>query len=294
MMLHADAPTERDDVTTTAVLKLGGEVAGDPAARSTMLRDVAALVESGARVLVCHGAGPQAAHLQAELGLRPEMVAGQRVTDAATLRVVKCVLGGELNVDLVAAAVGVGLRAVGLAGVSDGVVTASRRPPGRVPGHGAPVDYGYVGVVERVRTELIETLWQGGFVPVLSPLGLGPSVEPGADPQVYNINADTVAAAVAGALKADHLLLVTAVGGVRRDKNDPASRIPVLGAAAARTAIEDGTIAGGMIPKVEEALRHLALGIGAVHILPPGPGVVREAVETPGRHGTVLLADDPF
>lgn len=279
-------------MTTKAVLKIGGEVVADTQVLLATLRDVAALIDAGTRVLVCHGAGPQAGRLQEELGLSPRKVAGQRVTDAATLRVVKCVLGGEVNIDLVAAATSVGLRAVGLCGVSDGLVGATRRGARGVPGEpGASADLGLVGVVQRIRTELLEHLWAGGFVPVLSPLGVEVSASAGAAPQVYNINADTVAAAVAGALAADHLLLVTAVGGVRRDKHDPTTRIATLRASEAKAAIEDGTIADGMIPKVEEALEHLAMGIGAVHILPPGEGVVREAVERPGRHGTVLLAD---
>jgi acetylglutamate kinase len=279
-------------VTTKAVLKIGGEVVADDDLLLPTLRDVAALVDAGTRVLVCHGAGPQAGRLQEELGLSPRKVAGQRVTDAATLRVVKCALGGEVNIDLVAAASSAGLRAVGLCGVSDGLVTAKRRVALRVPGEPGPgPDLGFVGEVVRVRTDLVEHLWAGGFVPVLSPLGVEAASPGQGAPQVYNLNADTVAAAVAGALRADHLLLVTAVGGVRRDRNDPATRIAQLRASEARAAIANGTIVDGMIPKVEEALEHLALGIGAVHILPPGAGIVREAVLSPGRHGTVLLAD---
>jgi acetylglutamate kinase len=279
-------------VATKAVLKLGGEVVADAQVLLPTLRDVASLVDAGARMLVCHGAGPQAGRLQEELGLSPIKVAGQRVTDDATLRVIKCVLGGEVNIDLVAAAASVGLRAVGLHGVSDAIVGALRRTAVRLPGAAEPgPDLGWVGVIERVRTDLLEHLWAGGFVPVLSPLGVDVVQPSDGPPQVYNINADSVAAAVAGALQADHLLLVTAVGGVRRDKHDPTTRIAALHASEARRAIEDGTIVDGMIPKVEEALEHLALGIGAVHILPPGAGIVREAVLSPGRHGTVLLAD---
>lgn len=271
-------------MTTKAVLKIGGEVVADPQVLLPTLRDVAALVDVGGRVAVVHGAGPQAGRLQEELGLRPTKIAGQRVTDPDTLRVVKCVLGGEVSIDLVAAALSVGLRAVGLSCVSDRIVTAVRRAD--------PVlDLGLVGEVTRVGTELLEHLWAGGFVPVLNPIGVDALAPHGAPAQVYNINADTVAAALAGALRADHLVLVTAVGGVRRDKHDPSTRIEAMHASEARAAIEDGTIDGGMIPKVEEALAHLARGIGAVHIVPPGMGVVREAVQSPGRHGTVLLAD---
>ena len=155
------------------------------------------------------------------------------------------------------------------------------------------MDFGFVGDVDEVRIELLEHLWAGGFLPVLNTLGVdGQATEDRLTRQVFNINADTVASAIAGALKADHLMLVTGIGGVMADKDDPSTRIPRLTAAQARAAIEDGTIAGGMIPKIEEALDNLAAGIGAVHILPPGAGIIAGAVSEPGRAGTVLVADE--
>ncbi len=281
-----------DAMRPTAMIKLGGEVVADQPALAAMMADVRTLVTAGWRVVVCHGGGPQPNALQERLGVPTVKVGGRRVTDEATLQIIKQVLAGEVSVDLVAAAVAAGVPAVGLSGVSCGVVTAHRRPPVKVSGGGdGPVDFGLVGDVAEIRTGLVEHLWAGGYVPVLSTLGIddGPAGAPAW--QVYNINADTVASAVAAALRVDHLFLVTGIGGVLRDKDDPTTRIPVLRASEARQAIADGTVVGGMIPKLEEALEILHRGIGAVHILGPGAGVLEQAAREPGRRGTALLPD---
>lgn len=272
---------------STAVLKLGGEVVADAAALAGVLADVRALSQVGWRFVVCHGGGPQAGALQERLGLPTIKVGGRRVTDAPTLQIMKQVLAGEVSVDLVAAAVSMGLPAVGVSGVSCGVVTAHRRPPMKVSGGGDdPVDFGFVGDIDEIRPELLRHLWAGGYVPVLNSLGID-----GETRQVYNINADTVASAVAAALEVDHLFLVTGIGGVMRDKDDASTRIPVLHASEARQAIADGTIVGGMIPKIEEALENLRHGIGAVHIIGPSAGGLEQAAREPGRQGTALLPD---
>jgi acetylglutamate kinase len=269
----------------SAVLKFGGEVVADRAALAGVLRDAAALVAAGWRLLLCHGGGPQANALQERLGLVPHKVAGRRVTDEPTLQVMKFVLAGELSVDVVAAGAAAGLRAVGVSGVSDGLVTARRRPPVVVPTAGPdPVDFGLVGDVVEIRGELVQHLWAGGYTPVVNTLGIDP-----ASGQVFNINADTVASAIAAALKVDHLFLMTGVPGVLRDKDDPTTRIPRLTAEEARAAVASKVIVGGMIPKVEEALANLELGIGAVHILGAQPGVLQAEAEAPGSRGTVLV-----
>lgn len=269
----------------TAVLKFGGEVVADAAALAGVLRDVASLHAAGWRLVLCHGGGPQANALQERLGLVPHKIAGRRVTDAATLQVMKCVLAGELSVDVVAAGAAAGLRAVGISGVSAGLVTARRRPPVRVPGGGPePVDFGLVGDIVEVRPELLLHLWAGGYTPVVNTLGIDP-----ARGEVFNINADTVASAIAATLRVDHLFLMTGVPGVLRDKDDPSTRIPRLTGEEARAAVASGVIVGGMIPKVEEALANIALGIGAVHILGARPGALQAEAEHPGSCGTVLV-----
>ncbi|MDC0667330.1 acetylglutamate kinase [Nannocystis radixulma] len=276
---------------TTAVLKFGGEVIADAPALAAVLADVARLTAAGWKFAICHGGGPQANALQERLGLQPVKVGGRRVTDEATLQVMKYVLAGELSVDVVAAALAAGVGgALGISGVSAGLVSARRRPPTRVSGGGEElVDFGLVGDVVEIRTALLEHLWAGGYTPVINTLGVGLETA-GFSCPVYNINADTVSSAIAGALKVDHLFLMTGVPGVLRDKDDPSTRIARLSAAEARGAIEKKVIVGGMIPKVEEALANLALGIGAVHILGANAGALQAEAATPGSVGTVLVA----
>lgn len=278
----------------TAVLKFGGEVVADRPRLDEVLAVVTDLTARGWRFVLCHGGGPQVSALTRRLGATPVMVGGRRVTDLATLQIAKQVLGGETNIDVVSAALAAGLEAVGIAGVSAGLVTADRRPPRVVSGGGPdPVDFGWVGEVREIRTHLIEHLWAGGFTPVLNPLGVG-DVDGDVRAPVYNINADTIAAAVAAALDADHLFLMTGVPGVLRDKDDPTTRIPRLSAAEARAAIAGGVVVGGMIPKIEEALELLrtqpdAPGIGAVHILGASGEALRGEAGLAGSRGTALL-----
>ncbi|MGB1700484.1 MAG: acetylglutamate kinase, partial [Nannocystaceae bacterium] len=159
----------------TAVLKFGGDVVADGAVLLAVLRDVRALVEDGWRFVLVHGGGPQASALQTRLGMSAHKVAGRRVTDEPTLQVMKQVLAGEVSVDVVAAARAAELRAVGISGVSDGLVSATRRPPIEVPGEEAPVDFGLVGQITEVRSEVVTHLWGGGFTPVVNSLGVAPT-----------------------------------------------------------------------------------------------------------------------
>jgi len=271
----------------TLVIKIGGEVIGSGEA-AVLAADLRALVDDGARVAIVHGGGPQATALQKQLGLETRQIAGRRVTDAATLDVMKMVLAGKLNVDLCAILQAAGVSAVGLHGASGLVVKAARRPPKvypSAPGYdGAPVDMGFVGDVIGFNLALLELLWSGGHVPVIACLGAD------AEGGVFNINADMVGNQLAAALHADRLFLVTSAPGVLRDVNDPGSRLPRLTAAEARAAIADGVVTGGMIPKLEEAMAVIDQGVGAIHILGKlGPGDLSRAVREPGSVGTTLL-----
>jgi len=274
-----DEPPNRNP--PRAVLKFGGEVVADALALRHVLDEVRALCAEGWRFVIVHGGGPQSSAQAQRLGLEVRKVAGRRVTDAPTLEVAKQVLAGAVNVDVVTAARASGVAAVGIAGVS--LLGATRRPTETVDG--TYVDFGLVGEVAEVDTALLELLWSARHVPVLAPLGAD---ENG---QAYNINADTVASAVAAAVGADHLFLMTSAGGVLRDVNDAGSRIPTLSPAQAREAIADGVIAGGMIPKVADALDRLEGGIGVVHIL--GARSLRAAALEPGRVGTAILSSSP-
>lgn len=262
-----------------AVLKFGGEVVANSAALQHVLDEVRTLAAEGWRFVIVHGGGPQSNAHAAALGLEVRKVAGRRVTDGPTLEVAKQILAGAVNVDVVTAARSRDVAAVGLAGVS--LLRASRRP--REVVGGVAVDYGFVGEVETVDTALIEALWSQDRVPVVAPLGVD------GHGQAYNINADTVASAIAAALDADHLFLMTAAGGVLRDVEDPDSRIATLSPVEARAAIDDGVIVGGMIPKVADALERIEDGIGVVHIL--GPRSLRAAALQPGTVGTAIRGE---
>lgn len=263
------------------VVKIGGELALDvPRLAATVGRAVKAFVDAGARVVVVHGGGPQATDLSKRLGLVTRQVAGQRVTDEATLEVMKQALGG-VGVNVASAMRLAGVTALATSGVSAGLVEASRRPPVEVDG--VSVDYGLVGDVTQVNLGLLERLASIGVVPVIGCLAGD------AHGRVYNVNADTVATRLAGRLKAARLLLVSNVPGVLRDRADPTSRISHLSPEEARAQIAAGVIQGGMIPKVEESLAMLEEGIDAIHIvgLEPETAVLDEATH-PGSRGTVF------
>jgi acetylglutamate kinase len=256
------------------VVKLGGEVVAGPEV-AALARDLAQLTAEGRRVLVTHGGGPQTTALSQRLGLSPRILGGRRATDDATLEVVKMALG-QVNVDLCAKLRAAGLRPVGL---HDGV-RARRRPPMVIPAVGPePVDLGHVGDVTGFDLALFSRLIDGGYLPVIACLGSGD------DGAVYNINGDLVANQLAGALKAQ-LVLVTGAPGVLRDVRDPTTRIARLTVAEGRRLIAEGAVQGGMVPKLEESFAAFDLGVTSIHIV---PGRVREAIAAPGSVGTVLL-----
>ncbi len=261
------------------VIKLGGEIVGDTASCRRLLGDVARQWEAGWRIVLVHGGGPQIARLQQRLGQSPRKVAGRRVTDRDTLEVAKQALAGEVNVDLVALARAEGLPAVGISGVS--FIDAQRRR------ESGDVDYGWVGRIVEVDAGVVEGLWDAGYVPVVAPLGRARD----ALAEVYNINADAVAAALARAIEVEHLFLVSGVDGVLAQRSDPDSRIPEMTAAQVRAAISERVIVDGMIPKVLEAIERLR-GTGAVaHIVGPGLDSFADAANEPGRYGTALRPD---
>jgi acetylglutamate kinase len=268
------------------VVKVGGELAAD---RPRLARSVGSAIHAfrdvGIRVAVVHGGGPQATELSKRLGLEPTLRGGRRVTDGATLEVMKMTLAGQVSVDVAAALRMAGVPALCTTGVSAGLVDAVRRDPKVIIGAGPePVDLGLVGDIVAVDTAALERLSDAGFVPVLGSLGGD------ADGNVYNINADTVATRLAARLRAAKLFLVSNVPGVLRDKDDPSTRMPRLTPAEARAQMESGIIAGGMIPKVEESLAMLEEGIEAIHIvgIEPASTLVDEALQ-PGSRGTAFV-----
>jgi acetylglutamate kinase len=248
--------------------------------------DVAGLVADGKRVFMVHGGGPQTTALQKKLGQEPKVVAGRRITDADALDVIKMAVAGRLNVDLCSALLAAGARPVGLHGASSQAIAACKRPPRVVTGGGEEaIDFGFVGDVLGVNTDLLGRLFDGSYVPVLACVGADQ------DGQVYNINADVIANQVAKHVKANALVLVTSAPGVVRDLADLNTRIPTMTVAEARAAIADGTVQGGMIPKLDESIRVLENGeVSAIHIVGDlEAGDLRRELAEPGSIGTALL-----
>jgi acetylglutamate kinase len=246
------------------VLKLGGEVLGDSEALDHVAAQVALLSSLGIRLVVVHGGGPQATALSRRMGIEPRIVNGRRVTDDAALEIAKMVYAGSLNVDLLAALRRHDVQAVGLSGVDADLVSVHRRPPVAVTTNGgAPemVDFGHVGDIDSVDPRVIHALLAGRFVPVVA------SLASDRDGRVFNVNGDTVAEALAVALKAQKLIFLTGAPGVLRDRNDPATLVTFADPDELHLMVANGSIAGGMLPKVEACIRAASNGVERTHII---------------------------
>lgn len=230
------------------VIKFGGNAMGDDAAMEMFARDVVLMRQVGVNPVIVHGGGPMINEMLDKLAIKSEFVGGKRVTDAATMEVVEMVLSGRVNKRIVQAVGAQGGRAVGLSGKDANLVTCEPADPA----------LGLVGAPTQVDPAILHTLFRDDAIPVIAPLGAGASGE------TYNINGDTMAGTIAAALKADRLLLLTDVDGVR---DADGNVITDLKAAQVREMTERGTISGGMIPKTETALHAIEGGVRAVVIL---------------------------
>ena len=270
---------------TTTVIKLGGSVVEHPDSLRHLLLDIVFLSTLGMRIVVVHGGGKAISRAMDEAGIEPKWVQGRRYTDDATLAIVERVLATELNHELVARLEEFGGRAMSLNFLSTNVLFGDRL---MLDGpDGTKLDLGHVGEVTKVDRLTIDNLMYAGQVPVI------PSMAITADGQKLNVNADTAATAVAAAIEAEKLVVLSDIPGVLRDVNDPESLIPHITAAEARTMIADGTIAGGMIPKIEGCLDTLAQGVKKIHII---DGRLRHSllleIYTTSGVGTELVRDD--
>lgn len=246
------------------VVKLGGEVLSEPSVRDQVAAQLALLSSLSIRLVVVHGGGPQASALSRRLGQEPQMVAGRRVTDEAALEVAKMVYAGQLSVDLLAALREHKVQGVGLSGIDADLLTAHRRPPVTVvddTGHAVQVDYGLVGDIDRVDPRILLTLMEARFVPVVA------SLAGDEDGGVYNVNADTVAEAIAVALRAQKLIFLTGAPGVLRDRNDPATLVTFADPDDLAGLMASGALSGGMRPKVEACIRAATSGVERTHII---------------------------
>ena len=232
----------------TVVIKLGGHAMGSDEAMEEFARDVVLMRQVGVNPVVVHGGGPMINAMLDKLQIQSEFVNGKRVTDAAIMEVVEMVLSGVVNKRIVQAINAQGGRAVGLSGKDAKLITCIQ----------TDAALGFVGTPNKVNPEVLRDLAEKEYIPVIAPLGGGPNGE------TFNINGDTAAGAVASALQADRLLLLTDVAGV---KNADGEVLTDLTAAQIKEMTQDGTIAGGMIPKTETALDALAGGVRAAVIL---------------------------
>ncbi|MBK9178334.1 MAG: acetylglutamate kinase [Acidimicrobiales bacterium] len=262
-MIGADEARERAAVLIDAlpyirrfwgkvvVVKYGGNAIGDDESLDLFARDVVLMRSVGMLPVVIHGGGPQISDLMARLGKVPEFRDGLRVTDAETVDIARMVLVGKVNRDIVSSINVHGALAVGLSGEDAGLILASPRDP----------SLGFVGDVAEVRPEIIERLLAEELIPVVATIG---SDEAG---QAYNINADTVAGAIAAALGAEKLVYLTNVEGLRRDPDDPGSLISAICADELEELLRSGELTGGMIPKVEACMRAVRHGVAQAHVL---------------------------
>jgi acetylglutamate kinase len=233
------------------VVKYGGNAIGDDQALASFAEDIVLMRAVGMRPVVVHGGGPQIGDLMNRLGKVPEFRDGLRVTDAETLDIARMVLVGKVNRDIVTAVNAHGPLAVGLSGEDAGFIRASAKSP----------ELGFVGDVTDVDAGIVERLLAQDLIPVVATIG---SDDAG---QAYNINADTAAGAIAAALHAEKLVYLTDIEGLRRDKDDPSTLVSSLTADELDAMVTDGSIVGGMIPKVASCVEALRAGVGGAHIL---------------------------
>jgi len=233
------------------VVKFGGNAMVDPALASTFAEDIVLMRSVGLRPVVVHGGGPQISELMERLGKVPEFRDGHRVTDAETVDIARMVLVGKVNREIVSAINMHGPLAVGVSGEDAGLILAGARHP----------DLGFVGDVHAVNPALLERLLAEELIPVVSTIGAD------ASGQAYNINADTVAGAIAESLGAEKVIYLTDIEGLLADVRDPASLISRIEAGALQALVDDGTLTGGMIPKIAACLHAVAHGVGSAHLL---------------------------
>jgi acetylglutamate kinase len=269
----------------TVVVKYGGHAMGDERLADMFGADIALLKQVGVNPVVVHGGGPQINEMLKRLAIHSTFIDGLRVTDAAMVEVVEMVLAGTVNKQVAGLINRAGALAVGICGKDGGLILARKlqrtvRDPGsRIE---RELDLGFVGEPEQVDVRVIHALTGAGLVPVIAPVGIG------ADGQTYNINADTVAGAIAGALHATRLLMLTDVPGVL-DRNK--RLIPELTIAEAQAAITDGVITGGMIPKVENCIDAVQRGVkGAVILDGRQPHACLLELFMDSGHGTMITA----
>ncbi|MGB0920049.1 MAG: acetylglutamate kinase [Alphaproteobacteria bacterium] len=245
----------------TVVIKFGGNAMVDDALFDSFASDIVLLKQVGLNPIVVHGGGPQIGKMLERLAIESEFIGGLRVTDKATVDVVEMVLAGSINKEIVTAINRAGGKAVGLSGKDSNLIVAKKAerthkdPESNIE---KVIDLGFVGEPEKINPDVLNTFMESDLIPVIAPVGVG------RDGETYNINADTAAGAIAGAVNAKRLLMLTDIVGVL---NKEGELITGISAAQAEALIDDGTISGGMIPKIETCLNAVAQGVEAAVIM---------------------------
>jgi acetylglutamate kinase len=267
----------------TVAVKFGGHAMGDDELFQSFAADMVLMKQVGMNPIVVHGGGPQIGKMLERLAIKSEFIDGLRVTDSATVEIVEMVLSGSINKSIVAAINAAGGRAIGISGKDGNLITARKLQRTKIDPDSnieKVLDLGFVGEPESVDVSILKTFAEGGLIPVIAPIGFGE------DGETYNINADTSAGAIASASDAARFLLLTDVAGVL-DKNG--NLIPELSVEDARKLIEDGTISGGMIPKIETCIDAVENGARAAVIFDGRvPHACLVELFTPHGVGTII------
>lgn len=269
------------------VIKVGGAVFVNPDLTRHIVEQIGLLHEVGIRCVLVHGGGPQSTSMAEALGIPSRFVAGRRVTDARSLEVSAMVLNGLVNTRILAACRDLDLPAVGMSGVDANLIRARRRPPVDMPGEEeGMVDYGFVGDIEGVTSETLQRQLDAGFLPVISPLSADVSGT------LLNINADTVAAALAAALGAEKLIIATGAPGILEDPTNPATLVSYIDLAGLARMKSEGRLASGMAPKADAIRSAIEGGVRRVHVISQNlPDSLLLEVFTNEGTGTLVVAD---
>jgi acetylglutamate kinase len=285
--LKSAAPYIRMYKNKVFVIKAGGAAFSDEQSMRALIEQVAILHQVGIKAVLVHGGGPQLDDLQARLGIETRMVNGRRVTDHRSIDVTAMVLNGLINTRILAICRELDIEAIGLSGVDAGLIRAHKRGPVAVsPGSTETVDYGFVGDIDSVNVAVIEKLLQNGLMPVVSPLSADSSGT------LLNINADTVAAALGGALSAEKLVLCTAVPGILERASDVGSVISYTDIRGLKRLRDAGSLKDGMLPKATAIENAIRAGVRRVHVITykSADSLLAEIFTNEGT-GTLVVAD---
>jgi acetylglutamate kinase len=284
--LKSAAPYIRMYKNKIFVIKASGAVFSDEASTRGLIEQVAILHQVGIKTVLVHGGGPQLDTLQKTLGIETRMINGRRVTDQKSIEVTAMALNGLINTRILAICRALDIEAVGLSGVDAGLIRAHRRAPVLIESSGETVDYGFVGDIDSVNSAVLVKLLESGLMPVVSPLSAD------SHGTLLNINADTVAAAIGGALSAEKLVLCTGAHGILEDVDDPSSVVSYTDFEGLKRLRDQGSLKDGMLPKamaIENAIRG---GVRRVHVISykAADSLLAEVFTNEGT-GTLVVAD---